>query len=195
MSWFSDLLSAIFGPKDTNPPVSPQTKPVIRPTPVPVTIPVVPNGRYFSINKAGLDIIKEREGLRLSPYQDTGGVWTIGYGHTKGVTKNTPSITLEQAESLLLEDIAWAEQAVRDYIKVPLNRNQFSALVSLVFNLGPEWIDGDGFKDATFIGKLNRGDYDAVPAGLMQFVYDNGVKLNGLVTRRQMEAKLFTTPV
>ena len=99
-------------------------------------------------------------------------------------------ITLLEALRLLAID---AERFVRDvnrYVTVPLNQNQFDALVSFAFNLG-----GDTLRTATFVGRLNRGDYSAVRPGLMLYVNSGGVPMAGLVRRRREEADLFETPV
>lgn len=89
----------------------------------------------MKISQAGIDLIKEFEGLRLVAYQDSVGVWTIGYGHTKGVY---PGMVITEAQALLFlnEDIASHAYGIFNYITVQLNQNQFDALVSFHFNLG-----------------------------------------------------------
>src|SRR5690349_140019 len=123
-----------------------------------------------SINNAGLELIKSFEGLRLQAYRDTGGVLTIGYGHTAGV-KGGDRITEAQATKFLLADLAEAEDAVSKFITVPLNDNQFAALVSFTFNVGRE-----ALRRSTLRKKLNAGDYAAVPGQLVLWVNDNGKK-------------------
>lgn len=82
------------------------------------------------------DELKQKEGLRLKAYKDSGDVWTIGYGHTKGV-KPGDSITLEEAERLLDEDIAshseWLQRQIESY---DLNPNEFIALFDFAYNTG-----------------------------------------------------------
>lgn len=141
-------------------------------------------------NEAGLDIIRECEGLRLKAYQDTGGVWTIGYGRTKDVNRHTPPITEEIAERLLLQDVAVAEKAVRKVVFVPLNENQFSALVSFFFNLGETQL-----RTSKSIAVLNRRQYLEFADRMLLWNKDNGRELPGLTKRRQMERALFLTPV
>lgn len=140
------------------------------------------------INAAGLELVKSFEGLRLDAYRDTGGVLTIGYGHTKGV-KGGDRITEQVASGLLMDDLEDAEAAVAKFITVPLNDNQFAALVSFAFNVGSE-----AFRRSTLRKKLNARDYDAVPGQLALWVNDNGKKLAGLVRRRKAEADLWSTP-
>lgn len=144
-------------------------------------------------NKATLDLIVKYEGLKLTAYQDTGGVWTIGVGHTsdeyfkvfKGVT-----ITRDKAYDLLNYDLKQAEACVTSSVKVTLNANQKGALTSFVFNIGNK-----AFEGSTLLRKLNAGDYSAVPNELDKWVNDNGKKLPGLVARRKAEGDLWNTPI
>lgn len=102
----------------------------------------------------GLDIIKESELMRLVAYLPTpNDVPTIGWGHTAGV-KLGDKCTVQQAAQWLREDCAWAEREVNRLVTVPLNQNQFDALVSLVFNIG-----SGNFASSTLLRKLNAGDY------------------------------------
>lgn len=86
-------------------------------------------------SQRGLSLIKSFEGLRLQTYQDSVGVWTIGYGATRGV-KTGMSITKEQAERMLLNDVQRFEPEVLRLVKVPLNQNQWDTLMSFTYNLG-----------------------------------------------------------
>ena len=141
------------------------------------------------------DLIKESEGLRLKAYLPTPhDVWTIGWGHTKGV-RPWMTITKEQAEQYLTEDLEWVEEVLRTQVKVPLNQNQYDALASFVFNLG-----GTNFANSTLLRKLNAGDYkgaaDEFPKWNKQR-QKNGkmVALAGLTKRREEERNLFLEPV
>ena len=96
-------------------------------------------------------------------------------------------ITPEQAEKFLKEDLKTFEKIVKDNVKVPLNQNQFDALVSFVFNVG-----GGNFKNSTLLKVLNKGDYSAAAGEFSKWVYCGGKKLPGLVRRRQAEAELFS---
>lgn len=143
-------------------------------------------------NEAGLELIKMFEGLRLEAYVDAVGIWTIGYGHTQGVAPGMV-ITEEQAEAFLRQDLSDAEAAVSRYVKVRLNDNEFSALASLVFNIG-----SGNFQRSTVLRRLNNEDRvgaaDAIEWWNKGRV--NGVltSLPGLVRRRAAEKALFLTP-
>ncbi|MGB0694937.1 MAG: lysozyme [Rhodospirillaceae bacterium] len=142
----------------------------------------------MTINQAGLDIIRQSEGLRLKAYLCPAGVWTIGYGHTRDVVPGL-TCTEDQANAWLLEDVAEAEQVVADLVDVPLTENQFSALVSFTFNLGRGNLSG-----STLLRQLNDGDHDSVPEQLRRWVYSGGKRLGGLVRRRDAEAVLWQKP-
>lgn len=142
------------------------------------------------IDQTGLNSIKQWEGLRTKAYQDTGGVWTIGYGHTAAAGLPKPykdlKITEEKAEEILINDLALYEKAVETSVTVKLSDNQFSALVSFCYNIGIS-----AFKKSTLLKKLNKGDYSAVPSELMKWVNDGGKRVQGLVNRRSAEAGLW----
>ncbi len=141
------------------------------------------------INSEGEKFIQQWEGLKLSAYLDSVGVPTIGYGHTKGV-KLGQTITKTQAEGFLRADLKWAQQAVEWSVKVPLSDNQFAALVSFVFNVGPT-----AFAKSTLRRKLNAGDYASVPKELRKWnkgtVNGKKVELKGLTNRRVAEGYLW----
>ncbi|MBO5505549.1 MAG: lysozyme [Clostridia bacterium] len=146
-------------------------------------------------NKAGLELIKSFEGLGLKAYLCPSGVLTIGYGHTGKVRGNKitlqTTITPEEAETLLKEDLQRFEKAVDSLVKVPLNSNQFDALVSFVFNIGI-----NAFSTSTLLTLLNNGDYKGASQQFKRWIYGNGKKvLEGLKKRRTAEEKLFNTPV
>lgn len=138
----------------------------------------------------GLGLIKQFEGERLHAYLCPAGVWTIGYGHTDaaGPPRVTPGlvITKADAEQILRRDLRKYEDAVDDAVTVPLKQHQFDALVSLCFNIGPE-----AFRKSSLVKKLNRGEYDAVPAALMAWNKAKGRELPGLTRRRRAEAALW----
>lgn len=141
----------------------------------------------MKLGKKGLKLIKEFEGLKLRAYQDTGGVWTIGYGHTRNA-KPGLTITEKQATKLLVADVYDAEKGVERATKVDLTQNEFDALVSFTFNLGV----GQLLK-STLLKKLNRGDKEGAADEFLRWVYDNGKKLRGLERRREAERVLFLT--
>ncbi len=142
------------------------------------------------ITSNGLKLIKRFEGFSAKAYIDSAGFLTIGFGHLimpheKHLLKNT--ITEPQAEELLKDDIALAENAVARLISVPLTDNQFDALVSFTFNLG-----AGALQRSTLRAKLNRGEYWSVPAEMMRFVYADGRKIQGLIMRRVAEIELYS---
>lgn len=137
------------------------------------------------INAAGLQIIKDSEGCRLRAYKCPAGVWTIGYGHTKGVQAGD-SCTQRQADEWLVVDCQVAERAVDRLVTAPLTDNQFSALVSWTFNLG----EGNLAK-STMLKRINEGKMDAVPGEMKKWVHAGTTELTGLVTRRAKEAALW----
>lgn len=151
----------------------------------------------FRIAAPGLKIIENSEGLALKAYLCPANVWTIGYGHTKGV-KQGDTCTIEQARAWLMEDCVEAEKAVHRLVKVPLNQNQFDALVSFCFNVGADE-DADtiaeGLGDSTLLRKLNSGDYVGCAGEFPKWVNAKGRVLPGLVTRRKAEQTLFTKPI
>lgn len=144
------------------------------------------------VNDATLSHIKSFEGLRLQAYPDPGSrngdPWTIGYGSTTGVHKGMV-ITEAEAEQRLKRDLETAERAVELAVKVPLNDNQFGALVSFAFNVG-----AGAFRDSTLLRKLNAKDYSAVPAQLARWNKNDGKVIAGLTRRRASEAELWNTP-
>lgn len=141
-------------------------------------------------NEAGLDIIKRYEGFRARPYLCPAGVWTIGYGHTGGVTENSPAITEADADELLLRDLRTAEYDVTRMVSVPLNENQFSALVSFVFNVG-----SDNFRTSTLRVMVNRKAWMKAADEFPKWRHAGGKALAGLTERRKEERALFLKPV
>jgi lysozyme len=140
-------------------------------------------------NTAGLNLIKEFEGLRLQPYNDSVNFCTVGYGHLIRRSPVTPQdlpITQEQADAYLVDDLEWAEAAVTRYVKVPLTENEFSALVAWTYNLGPGTLASSQVLTLINQGLLERATFHMV-------LYDKagGKTLPGLTRRRQAEVALF----
>ena len=146
----------------------------------------------MQINQTGIDLIKRFEGLRLDAYQDVAGIWTIGYGHIK-TAKPGMKITEQQAEALLRDDLKDAEKGVQSPVKVDLSDNEYSALVSLVFNIGRT-----AFGKSTAVKALNRNDRmaaaDAIELWNKSSVGGKKVVIPGLVARRAAEKALFLAP-
>jgi lysozyme len=138
-------------------------------------------------NAEGISIIREFESLRLSAYLCPGGVWTIGWGHTRGV-KQGDVCTADQAEGWFWEDVAIAEGIVGKRVQVHVNENQFSALASWAFNVGDRW-------DSTLYRRLNARDYLGVAEELPRWRKAQGKVQNGLIRRRAKEVELWLRPV
>ena len=136
-------------------------------------------------SKTGLDLIKHFEGCELYAYNCPAGVWTIGYGHTKGVEPGM-QITEQDAEDMLKEELIEYESYINDLVTVGLNQNQFDAMVSWVYNLG-----AGNLKASTLLKVLNAGDYAGVPEQMLRWNKAGGKVLEGLTRRRQAEADLF----
>ena len=141
------------------------------------------------INAAGLAIIKKWEGMKLESYLCPAGKWTIGYGHTKNVRPDQKLRDEAHAEELLKEDCEDAEHGVNRCIDVPLNDNQFSALVSFVFNLGE-----GALRRGTIPAKIRNGNYIGAAETMKQYIKAGGRPLPGLKARREEEADLFLRP-
>jgi lysozyme len=150
-------------------------------------------------NEQGLEIIKTFEGLvdgdpntpGLEPYRCPSRIPTIGYGSTyyytgNRVTMDDPAITEEEAESLLAFGMRVTENCVARLVRVPVTINQFSALVSLVYNIG-----SGNFQSSTLRMKLNRLDYIGASNEFWKWRRSRGIILNGLVRRRECEKQLF----
>ncbi|WP_411819773.1 lysozyme [Hyphococcus formosus] len=151
-----------------------------------------PDNSQLRINEAGLEIIKESEGLELEAY-NLYGQWLIGYGHARTAEPGM-TITEAEAERLLREDVAYSENAVRELVVVPINENQFSALVSLAYNLG-----STRFSNSSVFELLNNGDYQGAADA---FIFHDRARINGelqsiphLTERRAKERELFLRPV
>lgn len=142
------------------------------------------------VSPSGVDMICNFEGLRLKAYDDGVGVWTIGYGTTKypnGIrVKKGDTCTLDQAKAYMQNDLKAFEQTVNNAVKVPLNQNQFDALVSLAYNIG-----STAFEESTLVKRLNEKNYKAAADQFGLWVNARGKRLQGLVNRRAAERTLF----
>ena len=140
------------------------------------------------IGQAGLNLIKQFEGCRLTAYQCSAGVWTIGYGHTVGVYKGM-KISQAQADAFLKQDIAKFEKYINNPSYVPfteqLNQNQFDALVSFAFNLG------QGNVKKLCVGR----NINQITSAMQQYCKAAGKTLPGLQRRRKAEAALYNKKV
>jgi lysozyme len=133
----------------------------------------------------GIALIKDFEGLRLGAYYCSAGVLTIGYGHTGGV-KEGDLITEQKAEQLLQDDLKKFENGVLRLVRVPLNQNQFDALVSFAFNLGV-----GNLGKSTLLKMLNDRDYKGAAGQFVRWNKAGGKELAGLTRRRLAESAMF----
>ncbi|UYY77475.1 lysozyme [Sphingomonas sp. R1] len=140
-------------------------------------------------SSAGIALIKQFEGERLTAYICPAGILTIGVGHTGADVKPGQKITVAESEALLRADLARFEKAVSAAVKVPLNQNQFDALVALAFNIG-----AGAFAGSTLVRLLNGKDYAGAAAQFERWNKGGGKVLPGLVARRAAEAALFRKP-
>jgi lysozyme len=144
-----------------------------------------PNARRH-ISQRGLALLKQFEGLKLTAYRDIGGKLTIGYGHLIRPGETYQTITQAQADKLLRQDVKLAEAIVKRQVKVPLNQNQYDALVSFIYNIG----EGH-FRRSTLLKELNQRDYASAAEELLRWKHVKGVESRGLLRRRQTEKALF----
>ena len=146
----------------------------------------MPQKNNFTYSQNGLALTQKFEGLRLTAYQDQVGVWTIGYGHTGPEVCAELTITQEQANNLLMQDIASAVAAVNRLVTVAFNQNGFDALVDFAFNLGNNALSG-----STLLRKLNADDFAGAAAEFPKWCKAGGKVVPGLLRRRQAEQQLF----
>lgn len=142
-----------------------------------------------AIPKTAVDFIAAHEGVRLKAYLDSAQVPTIGYGHINGVTMGQVC-TKDQALAWLADDLSATRRKLYGVLKSDvidsLTENQWSALLSFVFNVGA------GAKWGIW-KRLNAHQFDQVPGELIKFVNAGGKKIQGLVNRRTDEIKLWST--
>src|SRR5258708_6178734 len=133
----------------------------------------------------GMHLTEQFEGDRLTAYQDSKGVWTIGYGHTRGVVPGM-TCTQQQADRWLAEDIAWAESEVNKLVHVPLTQQQFDALVDFTFNCG-----SGNFDHSTLLKLVNAGDMEHAALEFEKWDRCGGKEVAGLLRRRKAEEAEF----
>jgi lysozyme len=137
-------------------------------------------------SKSGLQLTERFEGCRLVAYQDQGGVWTVGYGHTGPDVYPGMVITQEQAQALLEQDIQRAVDTVNRLVSVPITQGEFDALVDFVFNLG-----AGAFMASTLLRDVEAQDWAAAAAQFSRWDHCGGQVVAGLLTRRLAERQEF----
>ena len=147
----------------------------------------------MKLSQTGIDLIQHFEGCSFKSYLCPAGVWTIGYGHTKGVTEGMVWDSKQCNEAFLL-DVAQFERDVNSLVKVPLTQGQFDALVSFAYNCGSD-IDSDdiaeGLGDSTLLKLLNDGHYDLAARQFARWISRGTSAEPGLRRRRKAEELLF----
>lgn len=138
------------------------------------------------ISKEGLRLLKAFEGLRLEAYKDVVGVLTIGYGHTGHDVHPGLVISEDDAEQLLLKDIAQFEDCVNDVVVVHLNQSEFDSCVCLAYNIGCK-----AFEGSTLLKLLNEDNRDAAAQQFLRWNKAGGKVVDGLSNRRRAEMGLF----
>lgn len=143
----------------------------------------------MQISENGINKLKVEEGELLTGYKDSRGIPTVGVGHT-GVVDGKPVavgmvITKDKSSELLRSDLAWVEKSIATNVKAPLTQNQYDALCSLIFNIGPT-----AFANSTVLKRLNAGDYKGAADAFLMWK-KAGNDLNILLPRRQRERALF----
>ncbi len=147
----------------------------------------------MAINAAALSLIKRFEGLKTTAYYCPAHIPTIGFGHTASVKASdvgVKKITEAQAEKLLQDDLKRFEADVTRLVKVPINENQFGALVSLVYNIGT-----GAFAGSTLLKLLNTGRISEAAEQFGRWNKGGGRVLAGLTARRAAERLLFLAPI
>jgi len=134
----------------------------------------------------GLSLTEQFEGCELTAYQDQVGVWTIGYGHTGPDVVAGLTITQDQAQALLAQDVQSAAACVNNSVTVQLSQDEFDALVDFVFNLGV-----GAFESSTLLRDLNAANFTAAAAQFDLWDHAGGAVVAGLLRRRQAETALF----
>ena len=149
----------------------------------------------MKISQRGIDLIKSNEGLKLKAYKCPAGVWTIGYGFTKGVYGGM-TITEEQAKQMLMNEICTREKELNrilDKNHVTVNQNQFDALMDWCYNFSPYRLErgGSGHGATGILSRLIIKDYEGAAKELLRWNKVGGVSTNSLTTRRQKDYDLF----
>lgn len=137
------------------------------------------------ISQEGIDLIKSFEQCRLSPYQDSGGVWTDGWGNTHEVVPGQ-DVTQEQADARLLQNLQLSVEQVNNCVTVDITQHEFDALVSFDFNCGYGSLRG-----STLLRLVNEEDFEGAAQEFEKWDHVSGKVCAGLLRRRQAEEEEF----
>jgi lysozyme len=138
-----------------------------------------------ALQYTGTVLTEQFEGLSLVAYQDSKGVWTIGYGHTLGV-KAGMTCTKDEAQDWLIVDVKWAVSVVQNAVTTALTQDEFNALVDFVLNCG-----GAAFINSTLLTLLNQDDFAGAAAQFARWDEADGTVVAGLLRRRIAEQNEF----
>ena len=137
-------------------------------------------------SKNGLALTESFESCELTAYQDSGGVWTIGWGHSGPEVTEGLVWTQEQADAQLLVDTQISSDCVNSSVTVALTQDEFDALVDFTFNCGCS-----AFCNSTMLLLLNQGAYNAAAEQFDRWDYSGGRVVAGLLRRREAEQQEF----
>lgn len=140
----------------------------------------------MTISQDAVNFIKGKEGFSSTPYRDAKGVWTIGYGTTRGVNHTSGPVSQNEAEIMMREDLEGFHYDLVRLVNVPLSQNEYDALMSFIYNIGAKQ-----FASSTLRRRLNEGDYQAAAEQFSRWIYSGGQQLRGLVIRRNEEMQRF----
>ena len=136
----------------------------------------------------GIAFIKSFEKCRLVPYQDSAGVWTIGWGHAMRRDEDYDTMTNDKADALFLEDLATVEDEINVLLEIDLSQNQYDALASFTFNEG-----SGNLAKSTLLKLINTGDMANAAMQFIRWDFAGGEQSAGLMARRVAEKQIFET--
>ena len=137
------------------------------------------------ITESTVNLIKTFEGFRAHAYKDVGGLYTVGYGQQDGVTEGM-QVTVFEADQMLRQKLARIAEEIAPIIRYECSENQFSALCSLVYNIGVR-----AFKRSSLLKKLNEGSLDEAADQFLRWSFVDGKQVPGLLRRRRIERRVF----
>lgn len=158
-------------------------------SPVTTSAPDIDCLKTCKISDAGYSLIRKFEGYSPVPYRDVAGKMTVGIGHLILPHEDfTQPLLPDAADRLLKSDAGKAQAGVNRQVNITLRQSQFDALASFTFNLGE-----GALKRSTLLKRVNAGRHAAVPIELNKWVYAGGMKIDGLIARRQEEGMLYAS--
>lgn len=141
----------------------------------------------MTINAAGLELIQDFESCRLEAYQDSIGRWTLGYGRTQGIIPGM-TCTQQEADEWFEDDINFVAARLSHILPTTLTENQYSACVSLAYNIGVA-----RFRQTEMLVLLKAGAFQSAADEFLKFNHAGGHVVDGLTRRRKAERELFLT--